>query len=42
VVAKRLFPSVPLRHSNRCTVDNHNMAEALLIGEFGKRSRVIG
>lgn len=38
IVAKRLFPAVRLRHSDRCTKDNHNFADALLIAEYGRRT----
>lgn len=38
IVAKRLFPDVRLRHSDRCTKDNHNFADALLIAEYGRRT----
>ena len=35
--AKRLCPGLSLRHSERCTVDNHNWSDALLIALFGLR-----
>ena len=41
LAAKRLFPGVRLRHSDKCTVDNDNFAEALLIAEFGRRYRFV-
>lgn len=36
---KQLFPSVCLRSSDRCKKDDDNMAEALLIAEYGYRER---
>jgi hypothetical protein len=33
--AKELCPNITLRHSKRCKVDNHNFAEAYLIGQYG-------
>lgn len=38
LAAKRLFPNVFLRASERCRVDNHNFADALLIAEYGRRT----
>lgn len=35
--AKRLFPSVSLKPTERCKVDNDGMAEALLIAEYCRR-----
>ena len=35
--SRRLYPDATLRHSTRCTVDNHNMSDALLIAEYGRR-----
>lgn len=37
IVAHRLFPGVELRKSARCTVDDHNMADALNLAEYGRR-----
>lgn len=34
---KRLFPSITLRASDRCRVDNDGMAEALLMAEYARR-----
>lgn len=36
-VAKRLFPDVSLRPTDRCKVDNDGMAEALLMAEYARR-----
>ena len=36
-VAKRLFPTVSLKPTERCTKDSDGMAEALLIMEYGRR-----
>ncbi len=36
-VAKRLFPNVNLKATDRCKKDHDGMAEALLIAEFGRR-----
>ena len=36
-VCKRLFPSVNLKATDRCTKDHDGMAEALLIAEYGRR-----
>lgn len=36
-VAKRLFPGVSLRRTNKCTVDHDGMAEALLLAEYARR-----
>jgi len=38
-VARRLFPGVSLRASERCRSDHDGMAEALLLAEFGRRMR---
>jgi crossover junction endodeoxyribonuclease RuvC len=35
-VARRLFPGVSLRPTERCKVDNDGMAEALLLAEYGR------
>lgn len=37
-VAKRLFPGVSLRRTERCKKDDDGMAEALLIAEYGRRT----
>lgn len=37
-VAKRLFPNVSLKPTDRCTKDSDGIAEALLIMEYGRRS----
>jgi hypothetical protein len=37
VAAKRLFPGVSLKRTVRSRVDDHNMADALLIAEYGRR-----
>lgn len=36
--AKQLFPGVSLRRSERARVDDHNVAEALLLAEYGRRT----
>lgn len=36
-VCKRLFPSVSLKKSERCTKDNDGFAEALLMAEYARR-----
>lgn len=36
-MAKKLFPGISLRPSERCTKDSDGMAEALLIARYGKR-----
>lgn len=36
-VAKRLFPNVPLKRTERCTTDHDGMAEALLMAEYARR-----
>lgn len=36
-VAKRLFPNVNLKATDRCKKDHDGMAEALLIAEYGRR-----
>lgn len=41
-VAKRLFPGVSLRRTERCTKDHDGMAEALLLAELAKRRRANG
>lgn len=38
-VARRLFPGVSLRASDRCRVDHDGMAEALLMADYGRRIR---
>ena len=37
LVAKRLFPGVSLRRTDRCRKDDHNFADALLLAEYGRR-----
>lgn len=37
LACKRLFPSVSLKPTERCRVDNDGMADALLIAEYGRR-----
>jgi len=37
LTAKRLFPGVNLRATERCTTDHDGMADALLIAEWGRR-----
>ena len=37
-LAKKLYPKSNLRKTERCTTDDDNMAEALLIAEYGKRT----
>jgi crossover junction endodeoxyribonuclease RuvC len=34
-LARQFFPNIPLRRNEQCRVDDHNMAEALLILKFG-------
>lgn len=36
-VAKRLFPNVNLRRTDRCKKDHDGMAEALLMAEYARR-----
>ncbi len=36
-VCKRLFPDVSLRRTEKCTTDNPDMAEALLMAEYARR-----
>lgn len=36
-VAKRLFPNVNLKATNRCKKDHDGMAEALLMAEYARR-----
>ena len=36
-VAKRLFPDVSLRRTDRCRKDDDGMAEALLMAEYARR-----
>lgn len=36
-VCKRLFPNVSLRRTEKCTTDNPDMAEALLMAEYARR-----
>ena len=37
IAAKRLFPGVSLRRTDKCKKDDHNMADALLIAAYGRR-----
>lgn len=37
LIAKRLFPKVSLRASERCRTDSDGMSDALLIAEYGRR-----
>lgn len=37
IAAKRLFPDVSLRRTDKCKKDDHNMADALLIAAYGRR-----
>ena len=37
IAAKRLFPGVSLCRTEKCKKDDHNMADALLIAEYGRR-----
>ncbi len=39
ITAQRLFPHVDLRRSPRCRKDDDGIAEALLLAEFGRRTR---
>ncbi len=39
LVAKRLFPAVSLRRTERSRTDDHNIADALLIAEYGRRQQ---
>lgn len=39
-VAKRLFPGVSLKRTDRCTTDHDGMAESLLMAEYGRRKYV--
>lgn len=39
IAAKRLFPSVALRRTDKCTTDSDGMADALLIAEYGRRQQ---
>lgn len=41
VRAKQLFPNTVLRASSLCKKDDHNMAEALLIAEYGRTDRML-
>lgn len=36
-VCKRLFPSVSLKRTERCTTDSDGIAEALLMAEYARR-----
>lgn len=38
-VAKRMFPEVDLRRTDRCKVDHDGKAEALLMAEYARRKR---
>ena len=37
IAAKRLFPLVSLKRTERSKIDDHNMAEALLLAEYARR-----
>jgi hypothetical protein len=37
IAAKRIFPNVDLKRTQKCRKDDHNFADALLIAEFGRR-----
>jgi len=39
LIAKRLYPGVSLRATERCTTDHHGMSDALLIAEYGRRTK---
>ena len=39
IAAQRLFPGVDLRRTPRCRKADHGIAEALLLAEFGRRTR---
>ena len=39
VAAKRLFPNEDLRASERCSVSHDGIVDAMLIAEYGRRSR---
>ena len=39
-VARRLFPGVSLKRTERCTKDHDGLAEALLLAEYAKRRMV--
>ena len=36
-VCRQLFPTVSLRPTDRCKVDDNNMAEAVLMAEYARR-----
>ena len=38
--ARELFPTVSLRTTERCSTDNHNFADALLLAEWGRRNNL--
>ena len=40
LAAHRLFPNVSLRRTAKSKVLDHNLSDAILIGEFGRRMRV--
>ncbi len=39
IAAHRLFPTLSLKRSERCHKDDDGIAEALLLAEFGRRTR---
>ena len=39
VAAKRLFPTVDLRASERCKISHDGIVDALLIAEYGRRTK---
>lgn len=38
IVAGQLFPGVRLRATDKCTTDDHNLADALLMAEYARRT----
>ncbi len=42
LVAKRLFPGANLLPTDKCTKEDHNMADALLMAEYGRRTAARG
>jgi hypothetical protein len=41
IAAKRLFPGVSLKRTERCRKDDHGKADAVLIAEYGRRSEAV-
>jgi len=37
ITAKQLYPQAKLRRSDKCRVDDHNFADALLLAEYARR-----